>query len=73
MDDIYPRLREESIYWAPEIYKLKIKELTGIDVDQVMHLFHQYHQENKNVTDRESLKRKFVEIIYPISNKKHCS
>ena len=50
LEKIYPNLREELIYCAPEILWLKVKHLTGVDIIDIMDSF-----EKKN---KKCLKRK---------------
>ena len=39
LEKIYPNLRQELIYCAPEILWLKVKHLTGVDIIDIMDSF----------------------------------
>jgi len=65
----------DAMYWAPEIYWYKIKQHTGIDINDVKEIYRMFHQENNKCKECENrnkmnLKKKLSEYLYWSNYKK---
>ena len=39
LEEKFPNLKDESIYWAPEIFWFKVNQFTNIDVNEIIAIY----------------------------------